>query len=147
MKLKPNTEVIFDTTHTTELIEQLTKSQNLSNFIRNIFDNELQNRNRFNFPPFENIILITTQEKTQEKSLQKIQMAKNYLTQIKSSFPEIRISGYYEARFLKRKGMYSYHITVKYPKQYHKFLALKKYISFLIQKEKLQARINPRHLF
>jgi primosomal protein N' len=108
---------------------------------------ESKNRQKFQFPPFDNLILLTTQEKSKEKSLQKINSARQYLFGYKNELQLITIGSPYQAKFLKRKGMFSHHLLVKFPRQYAQYFQLRDIIKSVASTYSLQARLNPRHLF
>ena len=108
---------------------------------------ESQNRENFRFPPFVNLILVTTQEKSSVDSLETQQSISNYLKTLQKELPEITFGKPYPAKFLKRKNKFSHHILIRYPRQYGQFVRLKTVISWLSDKYKVQVRLNPRHLF
>jgi primosomal protein N' len=108
---------------------------------------ESRNRQKFKFPPFDNLILLTTQEKSKEKSIQKINSARQYLFGYKNELQLITIGSPYQAKFLKRKGMFSHHLLVKFPRQYSQYFQLRDIVKSVASTYNLQARLNPRHLF
>jgi primosomal protein N' len=110
---------------------------------------ESKNRQVFGFPPFYNLLLLTTQEKKKDQALNKIRIAKDL---IQSQFKDLEITGVrigspYPARFLQRKGMYSYHLLIKFPRQYKDFEELKTIVSNTAFSSRIQVRLNPQHLF
>jgi primosomal protein N' (replication factor Y) len=110
-------------------------------------EEELVNRQKYQFPPFNNLLLLTTQEKDYQKSLQKLHATKEYLEKMKSEIPGISWGKVYPARLLRRKGYYSHHLLLKFPKNYSHFPILQKTILGLASLYKLQVRLNPRHTF
>ncbi len=108
---------------------------------------ESKNRQKFKFPPFDNLVLLTTQEKSKEKSTQKINSTRQYLFGYKNQLKEITIGMPYQAKFLKRKGMFSHHLLIKFPRQYTQYFELRDIIKSVSATYNLQARLNPRHLF
>jgi primosomal protein N' (replication factor Y) (superfamily II helicase) len=108
---------------------------------------ETNSREKFMYPPFWNILLITTQEKTKEKSLKSIGSALEYMKSESSNLKGIKISSVYPARYLKRKGYFSHHFIIRYPKQFEHYFALQADVKFLAGTYRLQVRLNPRHLF
>ena len=104
-------------------------------------------REKFKFPPFYNLLLITSQEKNKENALTVLQDMKNYISKIIKEIPEIEVGSPYPARFFKRKNLFSYHILIRYPKGYSKFSVLRQTIGTLALQKRLQVRLNPKHLF
>ena len=147
---KNNSEV--KATPTLPQIGQTPQSQesnppNIMNWYTDFVDQESQKRQKFKFPPFDNLILLTTQEKSKEKSMQKINSARQYLFGYKNQLQSITIGSPYQAKFLKRKGMFSHHLLVKFPRQYAQYFELRDIIKSVASTYNLQARLNPRHLF
>lgn len=131
--------------------ENQEKIQNRTEIIYNWYNSNLtieaKNRENFRFPPFTNLLLITTQEKSTSQSLESLESITNYLKTLQKELPEITFGKPYPARFLKRKNKFSHHILVRYPRQYTQFARLKTVISWLSDKYKVQIRLNPSHLF
>jgi len=152
LQTKSDAKVIFDSTHKTSLLESLQKLlkqdlnyQNVMNWYFGELKTELESREKFLFPPFWNLILVTSQEKQHSQALQKIDTFKKIFT--KKNFPNLNISSSYPARLLKRKNHYSYHLLIKFPKQYQHFFDLQQLTMGLSQKFHLQLRLNPRNIF
>jgi primosomal protein N' len=110
-------------------------------------EKESKSRELFSFPPFVNTLLITTQQKNKEKSFEIINHVRNELVKIKLQLSDLTISSPYQARFLKRKGMFSYHVLVRFPRQYKDIGKLRSEIMQLGSIYGVQIRLNPRHLF
>ena len=110
-------------------------------------DKEGKSRDIFGFPPFVNTLLLTTQQKNKDKSLEISNHVRNELVKLKPILPELSISAPYQARFLRRKGMYSYHILVRFPRQYKEIGKLREEVMQLGSIYGIQIRLNPRHLF
>ncbi len=148
------TQVIFDTSSPeSELFTDLSKLSNMGKkdlldwFIK-FLKQESEIRKQYKFPPFNNLILITVQEKNKDKAWDLINGTKNIISKNqKEKYPDITISSPYPARFLRRKNYYSYHFLIKYPKQYPKFFQLKRDLINETKRQNLQIRLNPKHLF
>jgi primosomal protein N' len=110
-------------------------------------EEESRNRQKFLFPPFYNLILLTTQEKSKEKSIQKINSTRQYLFGYKNQLKSLTIGSPYQAKFLKRKGMFSHHLLLRFPRQYGQYFELRDIVKSVSSTYNLQARLNPRHLF
>jgi primosomal protein N' (replication factor Y) (superfamily II helicase) len=128
-------------------LSQSSEQNAIKNWYENFLEKELQVRQIFKLPPFWNLLLLTTQEKTNQIAQKKLEEVYKYLETLKSEFPEISYSKPYQAKFLKRKGKFSYHLLIKFPRQYEKFFKLRKDIFSLGSTHNLQIRLNPRHLF
>lgn len=124
-----------------------TRTEIIYNWYNSHLTVEAKNRENFRFPPFTNLLLITTQEKSTTQSLENLESIANYLKTLQKELPEITFGKPYPAKFLKRKNKFSHHILVRYPRQYTQFSRLKTVISWLSDKYKVQIRLNPRHLF
>lgn len=107
-------------------------------------DQESEFRRVFGFPPSWNMVLLTSHTKKETDAKNHLQAVKNYLETIQKDFPDIKFSSPYKAKLLKRKGLFSYHLLIKYPRSYNQFIALKKELVTQISLYHLQARINPR---
>lgn len=148
-------EVIFDCKNNeADFFNELIKlnyqhSQNLyiSDWYYSFLEKELKSRELFKFPPFINLLLLTTQEKTIAQSQTKINQVESYLKNLLKEYPELIINKPYPAKFLKRKGMFSHHILIRFPRNYDKFKTLRKEILALSNSQRIQIRLNPKHLF
>jgi len=155
LKTGENTEVIFETnSKELDLFQELMKlnsdhqeNEDIYNWFLKFLDKEKNIRQKYKFPPFYNLLLITTQEKFRDRSLQSLVHVKDYLNKISSELPGVSWSDPYPARFLKRKNLYSHHLLLKYPRQYENFRKLRSEIASLAELYNLQVRLNPRHLF
>jgi primosomal protein N' (replication factor Y) (superfamily II helicase) len=155
LQVTDQTEVIFDTTspHLAFFQDLIRIHCEHSEYVQprdwyeGFLETEKETRDKFGFPPFQNLVLITTQEKNKEKSGQLINSARKYLMSVQKEFPEIKITTPYPARFLKRRGMFSFHLLVKYPRQYSRFFEFQKIIRYVKSQYRVQVRLNPRHLF
>ncbi len=121
--------------------------QTILNWYNTFLEEEKRLREKFKFPPFYNLLLITSQEKDKSVALNVLQDLKNYIFTVKAEMPEIEVGSPYPARFLRRKNMYSFHILIRYPKGYTKFSTLRQTIGTLALQKRLQVRLNPKHLF
>ncbi len=150
-----NTEIIFDTNSPQiQFFQEIIKINmdhpnpiNVHEWFFDFLKKEKENRQIFKFPPFWNLILLTTQEKKKENSYQIQETVKERLEKEKNCFSEITISPPYPARILRRKNLYSHHLLVRYPRQYAKFKLLRHTIMEIAENYNLQVRLNPRHLF
>jgi primosomal protein N' (replication factor Y) (superfamily II helicase) len=157
LSLREESAVVFDT-HSPDLEtfhelvrlnkespEHLSFEQWHSSFLQK----EEKNREQFNFPPFNNLLLITSHEKTKEASLEKINHVVHDIKRMKTSgtLPELSISSPYPSRFLRRKGLFSYHSLVRFPRKYQEIGHLRKEIMELASIYNVQVRLNPRHVF
>jgi primosomal protein N' (replication factor Y) (superfamily II helicase) len=143
--------IVFDTGVEGGLFDDLLKLNGDNYMIQDWYTDfvttELKNRRMFKFPPFYNLILLTVQHRQRDKALEN---AKNYTKKLKtilSQYEDVFVSPLYPARFLKRKGLSSYHILIKYPKGYSKFFELRNEIEGIIDPYSVQVRLNPKHLF
>lgn len=150
LQINPETEIIFDSNNSNQVffsqLNGLSKDKILTWFETQL-QQELLNRQKYRFPPFVNLLLITTQEKTKQNSLDKIKSARDYFLKIKNELSEVTIGNVYPARMLKRKGYFSHHIQLKYPKNYTNYFEFQKTVLGLAQLYHLQVRLNPRHTF
>jgi primosomal protein N' (replication factor Y) (superfamily II helicase) len=155
LQIEPKTQVIFDTVSPElnffvdllKLHYQNKSRQKVQEWFLNLLEQEKENRQTFMFPPFWNLLLLTTQEKTYQESLKKLEITHSYLQKLKLELPKIVFSKPYQAKFLKRRKLFSHHILVKYPREYADFEKLQRQILNLSEIYKLQVRLNPRHLF
>lgn len=155
LSISPKSEVIFDTNSpdlelfTTLARLDIAHGQHLDKkqWFINFLDKEGKSREVFSFPPFVNILLLTTQQKNKDKSLEIINHVRTELVKLKPQLPDLTISSPYQARFLKRKGMFSHHILVRFPRQYKDIGKLREEVMQLGSIYGVQIRLNPRHLF
>ncbi|NJS41047.1 hypothetical protein HC766_01495 [Candidatus Gracilibacteria bacterium] len=118
------------------------------NWYREFLTSESNIRDKYGFPPYKNLILVTSQLKNRQKSIDNINDFKRILDRYRlEKFPEISVSSSYPARFLRRKNHYSYHLLIKYPKQYKNFFNLRNVIKNEASRIGLQVRLNPKNLF
>lgn len=155
ISLNPDCKLTLDSSVENKLFNELTElsnkginSENVKNWYQNFLEGELANREIFGFPPFLNVLLLTTHEASNEKAKIKLEAVRNYLKPLlEKDFNELSLSSIYPAKFLKRKNLFSYHILLKYPRNYPKYFKLKNEIDRIVIAYNLQARLNPRHLF
>ena len=155
ISLNPTCKITLDSSVENKLFTELvTLSNNGINhdsvkaWYENFLNEELANREIFGFPPFLNLLLLTSHEANNEKAKAKLVEVQGYLKPLLiSEFAELSLSSVYPAKFLKRKNLFSYHILLKYPRNYPKYFKLKSEIDRLVIAYNLQARLNPRHLF
>jgi len=154
-QVSPTCHIYFDTTSPEniffkEVLRLNTihpQHQDIFTWYNTFIEEEKRLREKFKFPPFYNLLLITSQEKDKSNALTILQDLKNYISTIKAELPEIEVGSPYPARFLRRKNLYSYHILIRYPKGYTKFSILRQTIGALALQKRLQVRLNPKHLF
>jgi primosomal protein N' (replication factor Y) len=152
LKTKPGAEIIFDAKATPQDLfsQQLLTCKNptdIKTWLHDKLQAEAKLRKQFEFPPYTNILLITSQENNYQKSVDKIQEAKKFLTSLCKDDKNLQISQAYPAKFLKRRNKFSHHITLRYPRKYQNFNWLSKQILHLQNELRVQTRLNPRHLF
>jgi len=155
LRVKDTTEIIFDTANANlALIQNLLLANTslgtpagIKRWYFDFLQHESNHRQQFGFPPFKNLLLLTTQEKKPEQAETKLQQLVVEFSKYLTHFPEVEISKPYPARFFKRKNFYSYHLLIKYPRQYSRFAQFRELIVSLSQTYNVQVRLNPRHLF
>ena len=130
-----------------EQIKPKTRAEIVYDWYNNLMQKEATSRESFRFPPFTNLLLLTTQEKDPLTSITTLKTVSGYLATLQKELPEITFGQPYEAKFFKRKNKFSHHLLIRYPRQYNKFARLKTIAQWLADKYKLQIRLNPRHLF
>jgi primosomal protein N' (replication factor Y) (superfamily II helicase) len=148
--MNSETEVIFESaldSEENEFFKSLSQIKDPIEWFKAEIVNESSSRQMFKFPPFCNLILVTASEKTEKQANEKLTSLIGYLDTLKSDFQEVTYSKPYKAKFIKRKGLYSCHVLIKYPRAYSKFLDYKAKIAPYIANLRLQARINPRNTF
>ena len=134
----------------TDLIQLNSHNENVISpeiWYTTFLEKELKNREKFSYPPYNNLILLTTQSKTETISRESLGEVTRYLSTLAPQMPEISWSSAYPAKFLKRKGLFSHHLVIRYPRQYTKFFQLRNEITKLTDLYRIQVRLNPRHLF
>lgn len=140
-----NTELVFDqNTENLEISQKATK-MTVMDFYENMLTNESKIRKVLKFPPFYNFLLLTSHEKTSSKAIAILESVRDYLKSI--DFEELTIANPYPAKFLKRKNLFSYHLLLKYPKQYSNYEKLQKLLFKLQSQHGFQIRLNPKNLF
>ena len=107
---------------------------------------ESELRIQFKLPPEYNLVLISSQETKKELALSKIKSLKEYLAKLPIT-ANIPLTGPYPAKLLRRKNMYSYHLSLKLDRKNPDFVRLRIIIMDLAKQLNLQVRLNPRHLF
>jgi primosomal protein N' len=127
----------------TEKVDYASLHQKYTEFMQK----ELDLRQKFKLPPFQNLLLLTVQDKNLEKAKSRSQDIYVWLKSISPKIsPEIELTQPYPAKLLKRKGYFSYHILLKYPKN---FKDMKKFVQLVkpqLIASRVQIRLNPRHL-
>jgi len=146
---KDKTEMIFDSSVKIDILEELARNPDagIENWYYNFLESELNNRKIFGFPPYTNMLLLTSQQNSKEKAWNMIKAAQKDLTKSISKFEGIKIIDPYPARFLKRKNKYSYHLLIKFPRKYKEFAKFRDIILQTSGVYGLQSRLNPKHLF
>lgn len=155
LAISNQTEIYLDTSFgSLDFLEKL-KQLNFENFQRislaswylTFLAQESLNREKYKFYPFVNLLLFTSHQKTKAKSIEVLRNFKKELQTQLENFPEIEMGDIYPARLLKRKNLFSYHLLLKFPRNYDKFPEFQKAV-WRIQKVFLvQIRLNPKHLF
>ena len=152
---KSLTELVLHLTNDAQLVidqqsenSMLNGLENPIEWYRRLLKKESENRDKFAFPPAVNLILITASEKTKSQAQAKLQVVRKEIIELKSSLPELGLPSYpYEAKMLKRKGFYTMHMFMKYPKNYKNITLLNQRITILKNQYRLTVRLNPRHIF
>ncbi len=157
LSIKQETTITFDTNSPDlDLFEDLARlNKDVENLISmqewhtKFLNNENKNRELFDFPPYKNLLLVTSHEKTRELSLEKMQSIEREVKKYIQAgiLPDLTVSNPYQSRFLRRKGMYSFHVLIRYPRRYEHIGALRKEIMSLASMFSVQVRNNPRHVF
>lgn len=151
--LSAHSTVFFDSSLTNNPIFEDLKHQYSNKVARStswygdFLVNEAQSRQKFEFPPFCNLLLFTSHNKSKTLSHSLIHNVYKELEHITQDLPSLTLTPPYEAKFLKRRDMYSYHTLMRYPKQYQQFTSLRKRVEELGDRFFVQIRLNPRHLF
>jgi primosomal protein N' (replication factor Y) (superfamily II helicase) len=157
LSLQEETTVVFDT-HSPDLemfheLARLNKESlehlSFEEWHTSFLHQEEKNRDQFHFPPFNYLLLITSHEKTKESSIEKISSVAKEIKMLISRdiIPEITLTSSYPSRFLRRKGLFSYHILIRFPRKYQHLGQLRKQIMELSSMYNVQVRLNPRHVF
>jgi primosomal protein N' len=146
LNLNENSELIFDQKNGLDKFDTIGKP--LEWFTR-IMEEEKLNRTKFYFPPNNNLILISSYEKSLTQAILKLKAVREELLFLKeNSLQDLGTpSQPYEARMLRRKGMYTMHLYIKYPKNYVNITELNTKINELKSQYRLTVRLNPRHIF
>lgn len=145
LNLSDDTEVIFDHKQGLESLEGI---HNPLEWYRTIMVQEQSNRAKFFFPPANNLILISANEKTSTQSFAKLTAIRNELIHLRDTqLPELGLPSHpYEARMLRRKGVYTMHMYLKFPKNYPNITLLNNTIKTLKNSYRVTIRLNPRHI-
>lgn len=155
LEVKDQTRIIFDTKTNSlnffyeikELCKNPLNSDKILSWHAEKLKQELEHRKKYQFPPFTNLLLFTSQEKVLSKAVEKLKAAKRYLENCQDQLQDVQIFDVYPAKLLKRKGYYSYHLLLKYPRNYSNFKQLQKISLGLASLYNLQLRNNPNNLF
>ena len=150
-RTSPHQQVIFDTKAGADLFDRLLSlnlpDQTLADFFAAFLKSENTSRRQFLFPPHANLILLTIQQRQKDTALAQAQeMSRALKTQLGAQ-KDVTLTPPYPARFLRRKNLYSYHLLLKYPKNYPRFFELRDVIQTLRDPYSTQVRLNPKHLF
>ena len=144
-------EIIFDTKAGADLFEKLLSLNAEGNTLHTFYDAFLgaedNARKTFLFPPHANLILLTVQQRDRAKALTQAQDTYRALQTQLATHPGVTVTSPYPARFLRRKNLYSYHLLLKYPKNYPRFFDLQSIVQSLRDPYSTQVRLNPKHLF
>lgn len=142
-----STQIIFDTANKNQSFFSNLSIDKVQEWFQNKLQEELLKRQKYHFPPFVNLLLVTTQEKNKQNSINKIKAVRDYFIEVRSELGDLEIGNIYPARMLKRKGYFSHHLQLKYPKNYTKYFEFQKIVLKLSQSYHFQTRLNPRHTF
>jgi len=109
---------------------------------------ELVIRQKFHLPPYYNLLLLSLNGKNLDKLKENVFTLYKWLKgATKDLQPELELTAPYTAKLLKRKGYYTYHLLLKYPKNFKHIKELDKILKPVIADMHIQARLNPRHIF
>jgi primosomal protein N' len=146
LNVSDDTTIVFDQKINTEKVETL---DNPILWFYNILNEEKKKREKFSFPPSCNLLLISVSEKSLSQAQAKLNTVRNELMYIRdNNLTDLgKPSQPYEAKMLKRKGYYTMHLFIKYPKNYEKITILNNSILELKKRYRLTIRLNPRHIF
>ena len=154
-QIDESTEVIFDTATPeldmfqalVKLNEDYSEPNTVATWFVSFLDEEKKIRKLFGFPPYKNLLLITSQEDSKNKAWDIIKLAQKNIQSFQGELDDLTITNPYPARFLKRKNKYSYHLLIKFPRQYKNFAEFRDKVLDITDSYNLQVRLNPRHLF
>ncbi len=160
INIQSHTQIIVDTASLeapiiTDLLKISLSETTPAALYESFVKRELAEREKFKFPPFTNLLLFTTQEKSKVSSKKLIDsvylLLKKELQQAEYSRDlendVVSLSPPYPARMLKRKNMFSHHVLLKFPRNYQRFSLLKTTVHSITDSLRLQTRLNPRHIF
>jgi primosomal protein N' (replication factor Y) (superfamily II helicase) len=146
-----NQQLIFDSRVESDLFDGLLKlnqpEYTLYDWYNVFLTHENINREQFKFPPYYNLILLTTQHKNRDQAWNSANELYSSLKTQLIQHSTISLTAPYQAKFLRRKGLYSYHVLLKYPKAYQRFFELRDIIHSLSDPYSTQIRLNPKHIF
>jgi primosomal protein N' (replication factor Y) (superfamily II helicase) len=145
LNINPKTQICFDLHLQDQTL--LDDIDNPISWYQKLLINEQKNRQLYNFPPFYNLILISATEKKSTLAYDKLKACYLELQHfIKvNNLDEVFLQQPYPAKILKRKGMYTYHLLLNFPKNYSNISILQSKIKELKQHYYLQIRVNPKH--
>jgi primosomal protein N' len=145
VNVNDHTKIVFDQKSGGSILDGI---ESPITWFNNIIEKEKQNRVKFAFPPAVNLILISSSDKTHSQSEAKLNVVRKELVELQSKLPELGMPSYpYEAKMLRRRGFYTMHMFIKYPKNYNSVTTLNQVIGELKTRYRLTVRLNPRHIF
>jgi primosomal protein N' (replication factor Y) (superfamily II helicase) len=157
LSISQETVVQFDTNAPQlELFERLSRLDRenedpitLKQWFSDFLIQESHIRELYRFPPHDNMLLITASQKDKAKAFDTIEHIRTIcITRFQEAgLPSIETSKPYPARFLRRKGLYSYHILIKYPRAYEQISTLRPIIREIVTLYPVAVRLNPKHVF
>ncbi|MGL4758786.1 MAG: hypothetical protein ACRCXZ_05595 [Patescibacteria group bacterium] len=145
LNLEENTKVVFDQAVSNQILDGI---NNPLKWYQEIIEQESINRKKFSFPPEVNLLLISSSEKNKSNAISKLNIVRSEILELKSILKDVGTPSYpYEAKMLKRKGMYTMHMYIKYPKNYSEVSTLNRKLNELKSRYRIVIRLNPRHIF
>ena len=145
VNINPDTQVVFDQKEGISILDGI---EDPIKWFNDILEKEKLNRERFAFPPAVNLILISASDKNHSQAQAKLNVVRKELLALQIELPELGKPSYpYEAKMLRRRGFYTMHMFIKYPKNYSNVTLLNIEVAELKSRYRLIVRLNPRHIF
>jgi primosomal protein N' len=111
-----------------------------------VLKKEKENRMIFKFPPFYNILLVSVVDKNKQNALNKLTLFESEFREIElAKNQDIKITKPYFAKMIRRKGYFTMHLMIKFPKGYTRISELQREVLKLKRRYQVTIRVNPRH--
>jgi primosomal protein N' (replication factor Y) (superfamily II helicase) len=145
VNVQDQTKIVFDQKSGGSILDGI---ESPIKWFNDIITREKLNREKFAFPPAVNLILISSSDKSHSQAEAKLNVVRKELIELQIKLPELGKPSYpYEAKMLRRRGFYTMHMFIKYPKNYSNVTTLNQCIAELKNRYRLTVRLNPRHIF